>query len=111
MSGSKPLYTTPIAPLPSTPWIWYLPIFSGWVSGARAEAPYSSSILIACTRLLFMRARARRSARRSHPCSCVLNSAASRLARLTWSASLREAFHALDHHRVQHHVEQRDDQR
>src|SRR5438552_14121382 len=29
MCGSKALYTTPIAPLPSTLWIKYLPIFSG----------------------------------------------------------------------------------
>src|SRR6266545_2664279 len=29
MCGSNALYTTPIAPFPSTPWIRYLPIFSG----------------------------------------------------------------------------------
>src|SRR5215472_16947066 len=108
MPGSKPLYTTPIAPLPRTPWIRYLPIFSGSAMTSRRSALFLQHLDRLREALVHARERA------SQHADLVL-ALARELGRLEVAQAhlvgeLREVLHALDDHGLQHHVEQGDDQ-
>src|SRR5215475_10863207 len=108
MPGSNPLYTTPIAPLPSTPWIRYLPIFSG-------SAMASARCRLFLQHLDRLHEALVHAGQRAGEYADLVLALGGELGRLEMTEAhlvgqLRKVLHALDHHGVQHEVERASDE-
>src|SRR5258706_1933595 len=106
MPGSNALYTTPIAPLPSTLWIVYLPILSG--CSAIAYAPLARLRLQHLDRLhqTLVHPRQRLGQDADLVLALGLELAALELAEAHLVGELGQILDPLDHDRMQHHVDQ-----
>src|SRR5437867_1228375 len=104
MCGSNALYTTPIAPLPSTLWIMYLPIFSG--SAMRLATWRLPLKHLYCLDQALVHPRQRLGEHTDLILAPGLELCCFEIAEAHLVGELGELLDALDHDRVQHDVEQ-----